>query len=428
MQRPGMRSLWTLPGCALLVAIAACSSPRSDAPPPAPPGRLDAAPPKPTVWSRWSDHTAIDLASLPGVTGSPPEIGTADPLDHAEADPHGRWVLVCQSRDDALSWYFVLGAGKGIRLEEVLAVSDNGDFMVVRLDGVTALVDVVGAKASRLSNAASLAGFSKDSKRVVYVEPGPPARLVRRDLASGIATRVAIPAGVAGAIDVDTSGAWAMVAMARHDENGNGTLEFNYYGWRKEHQCSASRPSLFADPIDILWIDLETGEVRDDPRILRVAGGHVIEQHEAKLFLDRKPIGPTDCSWDRVLGGLVVLGVVEAPPRLLIWCAGSTGKTISLVDDKRVLAKLPGHWMFPTHTRVAPMLAGPEACLGLGENNDLFLDSCIDLASGKRSTKRRLPLAMGVHDGRWWLAHDDQGRTLVGPPEATHGPLRWHLR
>ena len=369
----------------------------------------------------------IDLASLPDVTGSTTEIGTADPLDHAEADPHGRWVLVCQSRDNTPSWYFVLGAGKGIRLEEVLAVSDNGDFVVVRLDGVTALVDVVGAKASRLSNAASLVGFSKDNKRVVYVEPGTPARLVRRDLASGITTRVALPAGVAGAIDVDTSGTWAMVAMTRRDETGNGTLEFNYYLWPREHQCLVGRPSLIADPTEVLWIDLETGLVRDDPRILRVAAGHVILRDGAKLLLDGKPIGPTHCSSNDPLEGLVVLGVVESPPRVLIWCAASTGKTISLVDEKRVLVQLPGHMMFPTY-RVAPMLTGPQACLGLGENNDLFLDTCIDLASGKRSTKRRLPLAMGVHDGRWWLAHDDQGRTLVGPPEATHGPLRWHVR
>ncbi|MEO8700866.1 MAG: hypothetical protein ABI867_12535 [Kofleriaceae bacterium] len=383
---------------AALLVVVACSSksaePQQDPPAPEP---IDAA-------RRFS---FADLAS------TATEIGTADPLESVQIDPHGRWVLACQQRGRDHAWYFALGGGAGSRLDEVVAISGTGDHLVAKVDQTLSLLDIAHATITPLPATATVAAFSGDGKALVYVDP---PRLVRRDLATTTTTAMDLPAGVVGHLDVDTGGQSVLVQIVQRDEDGNGTLEFNYYMYPTDHRCPLRDASLRADHADLLWADLYTRTVMpEDLRIVRVAAGHTWMKEAQRLYLDGKPIGPADCD------SLKVLGIVESPPEALIACGREKGKSpVMLVGAKRTLGQLP-HEVVAFDSAIAPMIVGPVACI----SDEVDRDTCFAIANGKQSKRPRPRSAIGVHDGDWWLARDDRGRLLVGPPAATHGPLHW---
>ena len=306
------------------------------------------------------------------------------------------------------AWRFVLGAGKGIVLDDLEAVSPNGDYLVAGWHGQTSLFDIRASKVIPLTPGRSVTGFSADGERVVYVDH---RKLVRRDLASGQSVHLALPEGKPHLIDVDTSGSWAMVTLERRDQEITyGGVDTKFCGGRPTETINAYVPR--GVPV---WIDLATGEAREDNHIIRIAGGLVFARKDEHLFLDDKPLGPKDCS-----GGVSLLGVVESPMRALVGCARPKGaKTLVLVAPKGTLVEVDAPLSGTASSQLAPMLTGRELCAQMAG----IEDTCIDLTTGAVRRRTAPPNPYGLHDGVWWYAYAETGKMLVGPGE--NGPLHW---
>lgn len=370
-----------------------------------------------------STASEVDLHTWPDVTGPGTDIGSGEPTLDAMGDSKRRWALVCQGPNDASStWRFVLGAGKGRELDAVLAVAPKGDFLVVVVDGSTVLVDAARAVATTIAAEPSVAGFSKDGTKLVYTDG---RDLVRFDLASRASNRVALPSGEPYLVDVDTSGAWAMVSVGR-------TAGENWYGPPDALACARPDPYVlnFVRPGVPVWVDLASGRQIVDKQVVRVAGGHTYRVEDDKLTIDGNAAGPKDCdgratlsSGPVVADGLEVIGVVESPPRALVVCARTKGaRTVELAGPDKVLGTSKASLMMNGVNDVAPMMTPPAG--RICASFDAIVPTCLDATTGAKSKGKIAPAeAFGMHDGWWWYAGSDDDQILAGPEH--HGPLRW---
>lgn len=365
----------------------------------------------------------VDVHTWPDVSAPGTEIGTTEPTVKAFGDSKRRWALVCQGPDDrTATWRFALGAGKGRHVEGVLAIAPKGEFLLLAVDDVTMLVDVARSLATTLVNEPTVGGFSKDGTKLVYVDHGD---VVRLDLASRASNRVPMPTGAPYLVDVDTSGAWAMISVGR-------TVDENWYGPPDDLSCAQPDPFMlnFVRHGMPVWVDLTSGRQLVDKRVVRVAGGHSYRVENDKLTIDGNAAGPKDCDGDSTIsGGLVVsegldvVGVVESPPRALVLCTRKKGaSTVELVSPDKVLGASKASTMGASVNNVAPMIT-PSAGR-ICEQFDGILPTCLDIASGAKTKGKPEPEeAFGTHDGAWWYAASGDGYILAGPEH--HGPLHW---
>jgi len=344
-------------------------------------------------------------------------IGGNAPIETVLVDPRQRWVLACTTDPESGTvvvrppqWRFVLGSGPGYALGAVYAVDASGDRLVVKSGASTLLVDIPSLHARALEGAEPPAGFSQDGRRLVYRSG---SNLVRLDLASNISARVKLPAGEAGDLQVDTTGRWAMVAMARVDADKNGTVSFGDYQWPRPFRCGhvTSLADMANDPIERIWVDLQNDAFRDDPAILRMVGDRALTRDGHQLRLDGTLYGPRDCT-----EGINVVCMVESPLATLLDCGRSRRpSTLALVGPAPMV--IPGQ-AFLAAPRDAPIARTGEFCPGGAA-------PCVELATGrKRKDDTPLP-AIGVHDGLQWYAGTPT-HLLVGHPD--HGPVHWQPR
>ncbi|HEX7665714.1 MAG TPA: hypothetical protein VF407_14405, partial [Polyangiaceae bacterium] len=255
--------------------------------------------------------------------------------------------------------------------------------------------------------------------------------IVRLDLASGESNRVPLPGGKPVLVDVDTTGSWTMVSMVRNDDT-------NWYGPPDALACAQPDPFVlnFVQHGFPVWVDLESGREIGDKQIVRVAGGHVYRVEKDVLTIDDIPAGPKDCTGDLVLvsdlvseEGLLVLGVVESPPRALVLCRRKNGpKTVMMVGPDKVLGSTKASLMGGGVNNVAPMILPKDGrtC----EHFNSIDPTCLDVTTGAKS---KGPLTEPVHvpgaqAGTRRFAETDDGWTLASDDDGSieHiGPLRW---
>jgi hypothetical protein len=409
----------------LLVLAVACRS--SESPPKPQPEHVPEVPPvEPVDASVWS----TDPLPLPvGERADTAPIGGSNPILWATADPKRRWTVTCEQRNDTNgngaiderqirdlafvsgdtpSLYLVLGSGAGLAIDALHAISPTGDHLVVSIENAYALVDVEAHLAHRLPATTTQAIFSGDGKRLVYISG---AEIVRRDLSTGLETRRALPRGVPVAMDLDTSGRWLVIALARGGERGVRYLDVT---WPQGWTCELGLPHLGKDlrePAEKVWIDLDRGDVNEDQSIVRIVGDHVISRPALdRVVVDGKPAGPKDCT------RMQVVGVHEAPFAILLQCVGTKSRVV-LVGPRT------GSWnevLMPIDVirQLAPMVHEREDCMVLG-------DACLDVVSGVRRPREFVLFPMGEHGDEAWY---DGTRTHLLVGSAKHGPLHWRLQ
>ncbi len=244
------------------------------------PSLTDGAPPsEPVPEDPWPTGPFDLVAELPSAVGTGGSYGTANRVIGAAGEPGHRWMLMCQQRRDTdgdgaitlekgTHWdtgdqmlpYFALGGGAGSELEDVVAVAADGDHLVLQIDLAMVLIDVPNRRGVVLPKARDVAAFTPDGKQLLYLEgDDAQSRVVRRTLATGTTTVLALPKGHANGMFTD--GSWAVVELAPTGDMVPRAWSKPYEGW-----CQFGDPfDRYAkgDPTIKVWIDLAGFTVRD---------------------------------------------------------------------------------------------------------------------------------------------------------------------
>lgn len=350
---------------------------------------------------------------LPAAIGSG-NVGTPHRVIRFEADPKGRWAVVCQQRKDtnndgkisfsqeahfalgdAPDPYFVVGGGEGVEIEEVRAVSPSGDHIVIEMKDRALLVDVHAQTATPLPRLLR-AAFTPDGTQLAYVDTSTPPQLVRRDLARGVTKTMTLPAlSQLDALRTDASGRWILLTIATSDYH-DGRDPFD--AW-----CELGM-SRDGEPNKWMWVDVDNGKVVDDPEVIRPLGDRMLTRDGTQLALDGAPIGPKKkCDELDVLGvyeptgGVLSLCLVKQPHGFTVHYDAAGGSSI----------ETPG-WPPRVFKPNPDALPGPVFCFPNGKG------VCIDLASATLVPRQVAPAVEPTH-------------VLAGNPDVS-GPMRWELR
>lgn len=263
----------TLPCLAVLALLPACAARVSVVAPIAPPLAI----------------TAITVANnVP--------IGTAHPFKLVDSDPHARWVVLCQAREDtdgdgkivvgdhyprmqgdALRPYLILGPGPGIALEDYIGSDRTGEHLVflkhdrLLVHHVSAGRTEVLRDAELLDDADTIYPFTEhraaamDRERhmlAYHLTRRSNSTLVVRDLESGNHHLVPLPGLLHRATFAD-GGHWLLLSLLTHDTDDNGLLALSRndrplgpracFGVYPLHHGSpdheGDRPEMYAVPV-----------------------------------------------------------------------------------------------------------------------------------------------------------------------------------
>jgi outer membrane protein assembly factor BamB len=180
-------------------------------------------------------------------SGSPAGIfGTVHPINVEAAAPDGRWVAVCQARNDtngdgaidvmfghhgeafgdAMTPYLVVGGGPGHRFDELIGHSPGGRYVGIREGACLNLVDTVDGTATTLADAdlrdpqpalGPHRGLSFDGidKRVLFLRASAGGdRVVVRELKTGHETEIDPGPGVVVRAVLDPEGESVLIDVA----------------------------------------------------------------------------------------------------------------------------------------------------------------------------------------------------------------------
>ncbi len=332
------------------------------------------------------------------------DIGTSSPIAFLTAAPDGAWVVACQARADTdgedgiavrlgqhgdlygdeMSPYLFRGGGPGQPLDGLVAHSRDGHALVLVRDDQLILVDDAAGTEVTLPDAdtrpdqaglARCASFDATGKRLVYFRTGQGgARVIVRDLTTDRERTLPLPRVEPWHVVPATEGPWAQLRFIAEDSNKNGSLD-----WPRIHTnaplgqaCTgpATSYSRFGgaegDEVRTAWLNVETGEVREDPAMLTFLGGRAVRKTADKsIKVGDEVFVPASCDGE-------VLAASVAPPRLVVAC--SSGDGLELYGPG-VHARLPGGGDRPDPGRGVQPLDSPYLCVGPTE--------CVALADGQ---------------------------------------------
>jgi hypothetical protein len=251
-------------------------------------------------------------------------IGTPHPVQVITAADSGRWIVACQARSDtdgrdgihvelgfhgdirgdAMVPYLFRGGGDGQAIDDFVGASSDERWLVVLRNGKLVLVDDVAGTETTIVDADTrpdqrghgrVASFDHDSKRLVYFRrAGDDAHIVIRDLERQRERVVVIPKILAWRVVAELSGSWARVLFVREDTDHNGRLDWPTVKTDAPlgQACTgqAASYSTFGaegDEIHDAWINLATGEVRENQSI----------PGASRQRRDRDGIRPLDSRW-----------------------------------------------------------------------------------------------------------------------------------
>jgi len=235
-----------------------CGSPPAPAAPaPAPRAASRAAPAASASAIPRAKPSAPAPAPPPDVSPSAGAIlGGAYPTAFEAASPTGSWVSFCQARrdedgdgalrvvvgpggvlsGDPLTRFVTLAAGEERAVDDVLAASGDGRWLVTREGDVTRLVDARSGQSALLAADARadalsfrehrFLSFDGGSRRLAYVRTeGQTSTVVVRELASGRELVVKPGPGRLHRARLDYTGEWLLLEVVAEDTNGNGRLD-----------------------------------------------------------------------------------------------------------------------------------------------------------------------------------------------------------
>ena len=266
---------------------------------------------------------AIAPPLVPGVDSVPDgvEIGTAHPFKMIAADPHARWVALCQAREDTdgdgriagwdgypetggdtLQPYLVFGGGAGVVIDDFIGADNSGEHLVFVRNGhlyvhhvAAGRTDDLTARGADASDDASVhddhraAALDRARGRLVYhVARRRKVDVIVRDLWTDGEAKVVMPGLLHRAWFTD-EGDWLMLTAAVRDDDGDGRITLPQarrafgpracWGRHPMHHFGDERPGdnlvLFAAPVTGGRPREVSGLIYpvDDRRLARRGGG-----------------------------------------------------------------------------------------------------------------------------------------------------------
>lgn len=289
-------------------------------------------------------------------------VGTSHPSLILASSVGKRWASICEARmisveqarqvkrDDArvsraMVPYLVRGGGEGQRIDEWVTASPDDRWLVFLRDGALILLDDAGDRERTLVAAPvptlrdgshRVAAFDATSHHVAYLRSS--NAIVIRDLATNAERTINIPNDIIARIVPEPAGSWARILLKRE---GNDDAEQRYEpplpplpgerpsSKRIRHSSDSGtcfpRTSTWSYGLQGAqrWLNLDTGELRDDPEVQARLGDVTIRQTRAgALTSDGVELVPASCA-------AKVRAVSLAPLRIVASCTRS-GENTSL--------------------------------------------------------------------------------------------------
>lgn len=289
------------------------------------------------------------------------ELGTAHLLTVEAAARSGRWVVACQARDispeaaaklrrdvsarNVLSVsshmvpYLIRGGGPGEAIEQLVAVSPDDHWLVVRRGGKLLLVDDAGGREAALPAATvevsgrsrDVVAFDSDAAHLTYLQvTGAATKLVIRTLASQAERTVELPNEVVVGLVPEPIGHWARLWFRGPDGADPGFVmhvpslspeDAAEIGLTDEIRTRPTRCGYRAEPpwrfglhAVQAWLDLDTGAVHRDSDVLaRLGGVEIRRSPDGALWTGEAELTPASCK-------ARVLGLSAQPIRILAIC------------------------------------------------------------------------------------------------------------
>ncbi|MFO0563383.1 MAG: hypothetical protein U0269_35495 [Polyangiales bacterium] len=335
------------------------------------PSRADGAP---TVTA---PH-AVDDASSPrdASDGIAPDAGRASLSDSVSsvfiaADPHERWAVLCQAREDTnrdgelVAWtrgfsgelegdamrpYLFARGSFATPIEDFVAASPTGDAMVCVRDQRLRLLDArtsreVELRADPTGDADTLqphgaATFSPDGALMLYVRSrGARATLVLRAMADGAEREFSAGEGLFVRASLPSS-RWARIEAVLRDTNASGAIEPP--GIESNIPPRRCRPSsvviyvsrVTGDAAVQRWFSTETLQPVDAENVVTTLGDRLIGARNGALTEFRAGAAPRELA--RASCGARVLARDEPSGRLLLACMRPRGAAVraELLDER----------------------------------------------------------------------------------------------
>ncbi|WP_281316723.1 hypothetical protein [Polyangium sp. y55x31] len=301
MRRPGF--LWLLP-----LVLAACSTRCGET-------RVEGLAPAGSITLVRAPAEGPETP-LPAPAGREGDVGTAHPLLLEAHDPAGRWVILCQPREDTngdgqveahrgmhgatfgddVDPYLILESGPGQRIDQYVAHA--GSHVAVIRDGKLVIVDVEARTETVLPRVDvtddgdpfephRAAVFDAAGKTLGYLaKKGERTIAIVRDLEAGVETEVDPGPGRLWRIDLPGDGSSIAMRVVVADTNGDGIL-----GWpipettRSHRRCRTSGSySVHPGKTDTMAtriVSLATGRMTRVPGIEAALGNRWVVREEA---------------------------------------------------------------------------------------------------------------------------------------------------
>ena len=299
MRRPGLP--WLLP-----LFLAACSTRCGET-------RVEGLAPE--GWSTLVRAPAQGPETpLQAPAGREGDVGTAHPFLLEAHDPAGRWVILCQPREDtngdgqveahrgnhgAMSGddvdpYLIFGSGAGQRIDQYVAHA--GSHVAVIRDGKLVIIDVEARTETVVPRAEvtddndlfephRTAVFDAAGKTLGYLAKKGERRIaIVRDLEAGVETEVDPGPGRLWRIELPGDGSSIVMHVVVADRNNDGILGVPIPEPSLGHRRCRKRGSHGFDLVDTLVtriVSLATGRMTRVPRIEAALGNRWIVREEA---------------------------------------------------------------------------------------------------------------------------------------------------
>lgn len=356
------------------------------------------------------------------------DLGTVHPVALVTAAENGRWVVACQARADTngrngiqvtlghhgdlggddMVPYFFRGGGEGQRIDDLVAASRDDRWLVVLRGGKLVVIDDTTGTEMTIPDADArpdqqghgrAATFDSSSKRVVYFRPASnAAHVVIRDLERQRERVVVVPNVAPWRIAPESNGHWARLFFIRDDSNRNGKLDWPSIDTNAPLGQACTGPAASysryggpkGDEVLQAWINLETGEVRENKSILAHVGhDEVVKAADKSIRIASKTIVPSSC-------GAEVLAISENPVRLVVTCASSEKTAPIELYGQSFHAKVDGRGVERGEQRDVRVMdspylcSNPETCVSLAAGKPIKLRGSVEtIAKNKILTKER---------------------------------------
>jgi hypothetical protein len=353
--------------------------------------------------------------------GDPRAIGTADPIAVSWVARSGRTLVACQARrdtdgkdgikvsigtdsleGDAMVPYLFRGGGPGQPIDAVVAASADGRWLAMLRDDQLILVDDASATERTLRGADLrsefhgvhyLASFAGNTRLVYLRASGDTRAVVIRDLMGQRERSVAFTDGLVLRVEPGTGGPWARLVWlppgARdavlHGPGPDGAAA-------RGQACGGdSRYRRFGvDPVAArnAWLNLDTGEVRNDPSVVGYLDElAIVKAADGTIRVGGEDIIPSRCDAEIAMAS-------RAPLRLIATCATTAPRAPVEMFGPAFHVVLGDNTQQRDQIRTIQRVDTPFACIGatrcyaLRDGREIAVRGLVQLTTGTKILTR----------------------------------------